>query len=108
MIAPARELLLKLFCGTGAVCNPFEDVGLDEDADLRWAPAVPGRLDTGVAGCEFARVSPEKVLSGEADTGLCPTWGIMSGVGAEGRRCCEMLGTAEETAGNSIGNEARC
>lgn len=76
MNAPASELLDISVPTGGGTCIPLDDEGLEEDAESSPADtgrpfAVPGRLETGVTGV-LARVSPEKVFSGDEAIGLCP------------------------------------
>ncbi len=114
VIAPARELLDGLDGACGGTCKPLDEGGLEDDADLGYGcpelVAVPGRLFAG----EPTKLRPEKVFNGEADTGLCPgprtVRGIVSGVGAEGRLCCEILIVCcpDADAGKSMGREPRC
>lgn len=60
-----------------------------------WPAAVDGRLVAGVGGLLVARLSPEKLLMGDADVGLCKKAAcpLMSRAGADGRRCCGIGGS---------------
>ena len=74
------------------------DGGRDGGADWGkmggWPVAVGGRLVAGVGGLLAARLSPEKLLMGDADVGLCTKADcpLMSRAGADGRRCCDIGG----------------